>query len=50
MEMWRVGDGRYIHMHIGATKMRFWKVRERIVMGVKRVGGEGESAVPTATS
>jgi hypothetical protein len=32
---------------MGATQMRFWNVTSRILMGVKRVGGEGEIAVPT---
>jgi hypothetical protein len=34
------------YMHIGATQMRFWKVTSRILIGVKRVGGCGERAVP----
>ena len=33
-------------MHIGATQMRFWKVRERILRGVKSVGGFLKRAVP----
>jgi hypothetical protein len=35
-------------MHIGATQMRFWKVRERILRGLKRVGVDsgGERAEP----
>jgi hypothetical protein len=35
-----------LHMHIGATTTRFCKVTPRIVMGVKRVGGFGDKAVP----
>ena len=35
-------------MHIGATKMRFGRVRERIWSGVKRVGGLAARAVPGA--
>jgi hypothetical protein len=34
-------------MHMGATQIRFWKVRERILRGEKSVGGFSDSAVPT---
>lgn len=32
------------------THIRFWNVTERIVRGVKSVGGFGESAVPAGGS
>lgn len=31
---------------MGATQMRFWKVRERIWRGLKSVGGFGDRALP----